>query len=481
MKRKLLKRILCLAVCCSIFLGLFSEPLIQVFAVSEETQNAINEAEDEKEELENELQQQEENKGNLEGKKSSEEQKLENLKAQYQSIASDLAALEKKKTEKEEEIETKTTELEAAIQKQEKQYEDMKIRIQYMYEQPKSSILELLVQDLSIVEILNRVDEVAQIQEYDRLQLQNFIESAEEIDRQKQDLELAKQELEGYIAEAEEKQTQVSALQKKTSTAINGYLEEIAKAEEEIGNTQEALEAKSKALNELYAQAQAEEAAERRRQAEEAAKKLQEAIANGSIKAEESGIVYGSLNLTQTEMDMLTAMIYCEARGESYEGQLAVGYVIMNRVRSSKFPNSLEAVLRQNKQFEPAGSGRFDIVLTAYWQQIPGVIGESEWKSCQQAAMVCVNSTSNVGESLFFRTHAPVPQLVENLAASNVPYWIIGNHIFYYSWVSYQTTSKPEETETQPEEETEEEPVEESSEQTSDEGEGETAEEAGEE
>jgi hypothetical protein len=44
---------------------------------------------------------------------------------------------------------------------------------------------------------------------------------------------------------------------------------------------------------------------------------------------------------------------------------------------------------------------------------------------------------SNVGESLFFRTHKPVPQLATNLEAAGVPYWIIGNHIFYYSWVNY--------------------------------------------
>ena len=268
-------------------------------------------------------------------------------------------------------------------------------------------------------------------------ELEEYTKAAEEIEIQKQELEAAKAELEGLIEEAEAQQAKVSALQKETTASISSYLSQIAAAEEEIGNTEAALEAKSAALKELYAKAQAEEAAERRRQAEEAAKRLQEAIANGTIKPEDSGIVYGELNLTQAEMDMLTAMIYCESRGEPYEGQLAGGYVIMHRVRSTKFPNSLEAVLRQNKQFEPAGSGRFDIVLTADWENIPGIISESEWESCQRAAMVCVNSDSNVGESLFFRTHAPVPQLAENLEAAGVPYWIIQNHIFYYSWVNY--------------------------------------------
>lgn len=423
--------------CCIVFAGIFSDAFLQVFAVSEETQNAIDQAEDEKEQLENELQQKEENKGSLENQKEGEEEKLKNLKAQYQSISSDLSALDKKKTEKEAEIKEKTEELDTAIAEQEKQYDDMKKRIQYMYEQPQESLFSLLLKDYSFADALNRVDEVAKIQEYDRDQLQEMEENSKKIQEQKEELEAAKKELENLISEAKKKQAQVSALQKKTSESINSYLDQIAQAEEEIGNTEEALKAKADALKKLYAQAQAEEAAERRRQAEEAAKKLQEALANGTIKPEDSGIVYGDLSLSQTEMDMLTAMIYCEARGESYEGQLAVGYVIMNRVRSNKFPNSLEAVLRQNRQFEPAGSGRFDIVLTAYWGKIPGVIGESEWNSCQQAAMVCVNSDSNVGESLFFRTHAPVPQLVENLAAAEVPYWIIGNHIFYYSWTKY--------------------------------------------
>lgn len=437
MRSRTWKRIVSLTICCSMFFGLFSAPAMEVYAVSEETQNAIDKTESEKQELEDELKQQQDNKGSLEDQKAGEEEKLKNLKAQYKEISSDLTKLDEKKTEKEAEIEEKTAELEAAVAKQEKQYEDMKMRIQYMYEHPQDSLIELLIKDFSIVEILDRVDQAAQIQEYDRMQLESFEKAAKEIEAQKQELEAAKAELDGLIAEAEEKQAQVSALQKQTSASINSYLDQIAQAEEEIGDTQAALEAKSKALKKLYAQAQAEEAAERRRQAEEAAKKLQEAIENGTIRPDDSGIVYGDLQLSQAELDMLTAMIYCEARGESYEGQLAVGYVIMNRVRSTKFPNSLEAVLRQNKQFEPAGSGRFDIVLAAYWGDIPGVIGQSEWKSCQQAALVCVNSDSNVGESLFFRTHAPVPQLAENLEAAGVPFWIIGNHIFYYSWVNY--------------------------------------------
>lgn len=439
MKRKLFGKILCLTICSSMLMGLFSDAVLQTFAVSQETQNEIDRTKEEKKELENELDKQEEEKKGLENNKAAAEEKLKNLKAQYQAIASDLEALNQKMTEKEEEIEAKTKELEEAVLAQEEQYENMKIRIQYMYENQEASLLEMLLKDFSIVEILNRIDNAVRIQEYDRKRLEEYTKASEEIEQQKEALESARQELETMIAENEEQQKKVSDLQKQTSSSIKDYLNQIAAAEDEIGDTEEALKVKAKALKELEAKAKAEEAAERKRQAEEAAKKLQEAIANGTIKPEDSGIVYGDLNLSQTEMDMLTAMIYCESRGESYEGQLAVGYVIMNRVRSTKFPNSLEAVLRQNNQFEPAGSGRFDIILTAYWGNIPGVIGQAEWESCQKAALECVNGSSNVGESLFFRTHAPVPQLITNLSEKGIPYWIIGNHVFYYSWVSYKT------------------------------------------
>ena len=437
MKRKLLKKILCFAICGSMVVGLFSEPFFKVFAVSDETQAEIDQAEDEKEQLEQELEQQEQNKDNLEGEKATAEERLENLKAQYKSISSDLAALNKKKTEKEEEIRIKTEELEEAIETQERQYENLKLRIQYMYEKPQDSLFGLFLQDFSMIEILNRVDNTVKIQEYDRQKLEEYTANAEALDLQKQELEAAKKELEGLIEESKTQQAKVSALQKQTSATISEFVKQITEAEDQIGNTEEALNEKITLLKQLEAKAKAEEAEANRKKAEEEAKRLQEALANGTIKPEDSGIVYGELNLSQAEMDMLTAMIYCEARGESYEGQLAVGYVIVNRVRSTKFQNTLEGVLSAPRQFEPYGTGRYQTVLAAYWEGLDGYIHKSSWDSCQRAAMVCVNSDSNVGESLFFRTHKPVPQLAENLEAAGVPYWIIGNHIFYYSWVNY--------------------------------------------
>lgn len=437
MEKKRSKKIISVFASICLLCALFAEIPFRSLAVSEQTQEEIDRTEQEKEALERKLEEQRREKERLEDSKLSAEEKLEKLKKEYESIASDLTKLEEEQAAKAEEIVQKEAQLQEAVETQERQYEDMKKRIRYLYEQPQESLLAVFLKDFDMAEALNRADHIVKIQEYDRAKLKSFEAAAKEVERQKQELEKVKQELDLLVETAKKKQTEVAALQKKTGESIRNYLDKIGQSKDKIGGTQDALEEKSAALKKLYKKAQAEEEAERRRQAEEAAKELQDALENGTINPGESGIVPGELTLTPQEMDMLTAMIYCESRGEPYEGQLAVGYVIMNRVRSTKFPGSLEAVLRQNRQFEPAGSGRFDIVLTAYREEIPGVLEQKAWESCRRAAEECVNGTSNVGESLFFRTHAPVPQLAENLAAAGVPYWIIQNHIFYYSWVNY--------------------------------------------
>ena len=204
----------------------------------------------------------------------------------------------------------------------------------------------------------------------------------------------------------------------------------IAQKEGEISDMNELVKEKTQLLNELIAKAAAEEKAARIRAAQEAAADME----GVTIIAGDPKISRGEISLSDYEMLLLATMIYCEAGNQGSEGQLAVGYVIMNRVRSALYPNSLESVLRQSRQFEPAGSGRFDLVLQAEQDDdIPNIVTESCWN----AAQAVVNGTSNVGDCLFFRTWAPVPSLITNLEAGGVPYYIIKDHIFYYYWTSY--------------------------------------------
>lgn len=106
---------------------------------------------------------------------------------------------------------------------------------------------------------------------------------------------------------------------------------------------------------------------------------------------------------------LLAALIHCEARGESYEGQVAVGAVVMNRVRSAAYPDTIHGVIYASGQFTPAMSGKVNRVLES------GKINES----CIRAAEEALSGVSNVGDMTHFRRNNGREGLV------------IGNHVFY--------------------------------------------------
>lgn len=99
------------------------------------------------------------------------------------------------------------------------------------------------------------------------------------------------------------------------------------------------------------------------------------------------------VSASKSELDMLAAIIQCEAEGESYTGKVAVGAVVLNRVKSSKFPNTIEGVIKQKGQFSPVASGRFARVLSN------GANSE-----CYKAAKDALNGSNPIGNALFFNT-----------------------------------------------------------------------------
>ncbi|PZE20574.1 cell wall hydrolase [Paenibacillus xerothermodurans] len=63
----------------------------------------------------------------------------------------------------------------------------------------------------------------------------------------------------------------------------------------------------------------------------------------------------------QSSLDQLARIIHSEARGESFEGQVAVGAVVLNRVQSSKFPDSITEVIFQSGQFTAVDDGQYSL------------------------------------------------------------------------------------------------------------------------
>ena len=118
---------------------------------------------------------------------------------------------------------------------------------------------------------------------------------------------------------------------------------------------------------------------------------------------------YGEYTTDADTTPLLAALVQCEAGCESYEGQLAVASVVMNRVRSGAYPNSIHGVIYASGQFTPALNGKVNTVYES------GRISAS----CVQAAQEAISGVSNVGDMTHFRRNNGRDGLV------------IGNHVFY--------------------------------------------------
>lgn len=99
---------------------------------------------------------------------------------------------------------------------------------------------------------------------------------------------------------------------------------------------------------------------------------------------------------TDSELRYMTSIIYCEARGESYQGKKAVGIVVMNRVRSDKFPDTVKKVIYQSGQFSPVRNGSLDSALSKYDKMKKKDKFTGAMKSCQKAAKEVLNGATTI-------------------------------------------------------------------------------------
>ena len=152
----------------------------------------------------------------------------------------------------------------------------------------------------------------------------------------------------------------------------------------------------------------------RAREAAAAQKAAQEAAAqagNSNSNSDSATVTTSSeaVSASSSDTQLLAAIIQCEAGGEPYSGQLAVGAVVMNRVKSGSFPNSISGVIYQSGQFTPASSGKLARVLSS------GNISSS----CYQAAAEALSGADNTGGAKYFH------------AGTRGSGTVIGSQIFY--------------------------------------------------
>ena len=245
-----------------------------------------------------------------------------------------------------------------------------------------------------------------------------------------------------FFAEEEVQQDETAALQAEASEAAQNEIEEVQTAEEAARIEAEAqakaaaeeaaqleaeaqakaaaeeaaqleAEAQAKAAEEaarLEAEAQAKAAEEAARlEAEAQAKAAAEEAARLEAEAQQAALAAQTAAISAEELKLLANIIYCEAGSESYVGKVAVGNVIMNRVKSASQPNTITEVVYAKGQFSPVRNGSLQRALSS----------DKADAACYQAAIEALAGAQPVGGKLFFR---------RNNGRSGQ---VIGHHVFY--------------------------------------------------
>ena len=252
-------------------------------------------------------------------------------------------------------------------------------------------------------------DETAALQAEASEAAQNEIEEVQAAE------EAARIEAEAQAKAAAEEAAQLEAeAQAKAAAEEAARLEAEAqaKAAEEAARLEAEAQAKAAAEEtaRLEAEAQAKAAAEEAARIEaEAQAKAAEEAARLAAEAQQAALAAQTAAISTEELKLLANIIYCEAGSESYVGKVAVGNVIMNRVKSASQPNTITEVVYAKGQFSPVRNGSLQRALSS----------DKADAACYQAAIEALAGAQPVGGKLFFR---------RNNGRSGQ---VIGHHVFY--------------------------------------------------
>lgn len=190
---------------------------------------SLQEAQDEKAQLEKALKEAQGTIEDLKDSKGDIESKVTELNQQLIDISARITDLENQLTAKSEDIQETKDELAGAKEREAQQYADMKVRIQFMYENGQTSYLEALLSSRNISEFLNSADYIAQIQSYDRQKLTEYQDTVESIVNLEAQLEQEYTDLEALKSTVGSNKATVAAMmrQKESELAdISGDIED---------------------------------------------------------------------------------------------------------------------------------------------------------------------------------------------------------------------------------------------------------------
>ena len=279
------KKIAVLAAAAALTLGTVFSSYATSKAI-EDAKKKVSSMEEEKKKVESALKE-------LEGKKSDTAAYVKELDRNLSALAGELTKLEGDISRKEEQIEEAKAELETAKVTENRQYEDMKLRIQYMYENGQTGLLESMMQSESIAELLNRAEYASQITPYDRKMLEEYRKTRQEVALKEEALKTEHQELLTLQDSTKAKQSSVKTLMASKEAELASYETKIASAQGEIDQYNADIKAQEEHMARVEAEIRRKE--EEARKAEEA-RRAEEAKKNQSSAGGDSTVKKGNTN-----------------------------------------------------------------------------------------------------------------------------------------------------------------------------------------
>ena len=336
----------------------------------------------------------------LEDQTSALESELQGINQEILSLSEEISSTEMQVEILNGEIARTEDSLAKAETNEQKQYDDMKTRIKYMYENGNATLLEMLFSAEDMADFLNKADFIENLSQYDRDALNELIDVHQQIEEQMKSLEEQQASMADLQDDLADKQAELQAKAQQTSTnlqEVNNRLEAAKKAEEErLAREQAAREKAEQEAKEAAAQAESDK--------NNSSSSSSGTVSNGS----------GSIDASVDDITLFAALLDCEAVHD-YNSMLAVATVIMNRVESPRFGDSIRDVIYAPGQFEPVWTGRLDERLD-----------KGPTSLARQVAQDAVNGArlAEVADCYYF-LYAP------STSRDGI---VIGDNLFFTSW-----------------------------------------------
>lgn len=354
---------------------------------------------------------------NLQNQTSALENELKGINQDILTLSEKISDTEMQVEILNSDIDKTQDDLEKAQKNEDQQYEDMKSRIKYMYEHGSATMLEMLFSAENMSDFLNKADFIENLSNYDRKALNNLKDVHQQIADQKADLEAQQASMKDLQNQLQTQQTQLQAKAAATSTNLNEVNAKLQKAKEE-----EAARQAEEARKQAEAAAKADAAAKAEAAASVNKANTSSSSGNsgnsGSSSSGSSSSSGGSNSsgsaIASDDLTLLAAILQCEAHYD-YDSMLAVATVIMNRVYSSRFPNSIHDVIYAQGQFAPVWTGSLDRVLKQGPRSLSIQVAQDAINGARLAAVA----------DCYYFLYAP------STSRTGV---VIGDNVFFTSW-----------------------------------------------